>query len=94
MAKVWIDGRTHDVDGSRNLLDVCLSLGKNLPYFCWHPATGSVGACRQCAVKQYRDEKDTQGRLVMACMTQALEGSRISIEDGEARAFRKSVAEC
>jgi NADH-quinone oxidoreductase subunit G len=45
-------------------------------------------------VKQYRDENDKQGRLVMACMTQALEGSRISIEDGEARAFRKSVAEC
>jgi NADH-quinone oxidoreductase subunit G len=94
MAKIWVDGKTHDVDGSRNLLDVCLSLGKNLPYFCWHPATGSVGACRQCAVKQYRDENDKQGRLVMACMTQALEGSRISIEDGEARAFRKSVAEC
>ncbi|HET9886696.1 MAG TPA: NADH-quinone oxidoreductase subunit NuoG [bacterium] len=94
MAKIWVDGKTHDVDGSRNLLDVCLSLGKNLPYFCWHPATGSVGACRQCAVKQYRDENDKQGKLVMACMTQALEGSRISIEDGEARAFRKSVAEC
>ena len=35
------------------------------------PALGSVGACRQCAVKQYRDENDTRGRLVMACMTPA-----------------------
>jgi NADH-quinone oxidoreductase subunit G len=93
MAKVWIDGREHDVDASKNLLDVSLSLGKNLPYFCWHPALGSVGACRQCAVKQYRDENDKQGKLVMACMTQAVEGSRISIEDQDARDFRKSIAE-
>ncbi len=93
MAKIWIDGREHEVDASKNLLDACLSLGKNLPYFCWHPALGSVGACRQCAVKQYRDEKDTQGRLVMACMTQALDGTRISLDDGEARLFRKSIAE-
>lgn len=93
MAKVWIDGKQHEVDGEKNLLDVCLSLGKNLPYFCWHPALGSVGACRQCAVKQYRDENDTQGRLVMSCMTQALEGTRISLEDGDAKNFRKSVAE-
>lgn len=93
MAKIWVDGREHEVDGAKNLLDVCLTLGKNLPYFCWHPATGSVGACRQCAVKQYRDESDTQGRLVMACMTQALEGTRISLEDADARLFRKSIAE-
>ena len=54
-----------------NLLHACLSLGLNLPYFCWHPAMGSVGACRQCAVKQFRDEKDTHGKIVMACMTPA-----------------------
>ena len=27
--------------------------GFDLPYFCWHPALGSVGACRQCAVTQF-----------------------------------------
>jgi NADH dehydrogenase/NADH:ubiquinone oxidoreductase subunit G len=26
-----------------NLLQACLSLGLDVPYFCWHPALGSVG---------------------------------------------------
>ena len=36
----------HEVEGSDNLLHACLSLGLNIPYFCWHPALGSVGAGR------------------------------------------------
>jgi len=92
-AKVWIDGRTFEVEPGRNLLHACLSLGLDLPYFCWHPALGSVGACRQCAVKQYRDENDTRGRLVMACMTGADDGVRISIDDREAKEFRTEVIE-
>lgn len=75
------------------MLHACLSLGFNLPYFCWHPAMGSVGACRQCAVKHFKDEKDTHGKLVMACMTPAVEGTRISIRDPEAVAFRAGIIE-
>jgi NADH-quinone oxidoreductase subunit G len=93
MAILHIDNRPYDVEPSHNLLHACLSLGLDLPYFCWHPALGSVGACRQCAVKQFRDEKDTRGRLVMACMTPATDGTRISIGDTEAQAFRASVIE-
>ena len=62
MAIIHIDGKDYEVNGSDNLLHACLSLGKDLPYFCWHPELGSVGACRQCAVKQYRDANDKQGR--------------------------------
>jgi len=63
------------------------------PYFCWHPALGSVGACRQCAVKQYQNADDTRGRLVMSCMTPASDGTYISIDDDEAKQFRASVVE-
>ena len=93
MARVWIDGQEHEADPSRNMLEVALRLRKDLPYFCWHPALGSVGACRQCAVKQFKDEKDTRGRIVMSCMTPATEGTRISIDDPEAAAFRASIIE-
>jgi NADH-quinone oxidoreductase subunit G len=93
MATIYIDNKSYEVDGTKNLLEVCLSLGLNLPYFCWHPALGSVGACRQCAVKQFRDEKDTRGRLVMSCMTPAAQGTRISVDDAEAKQFRESVIE-
>lgn len=93
MATIHIDDQSYEVDAGKNLLHVCLSLGLDLPYFCWHPALGSVGACRQCAVKQFRDAHDRQGRIVMACMTPAVDGARISIADPEARAFRESVIE-
>jgi NADH-quinone oxidoreductase subunit G len=93
MATIYIDGQSYDADEHQNLLHQCLSLGFDLPYFCWHPALGSVGSCRQCAVKQYKDESDKQGRLVMACMASASDGARISLKDPEAAAFRRSIIE-
>ena len=91
MATIYIDDRLRQVNPKQNLLHACLSLGFDLPYFCWHPALGSVGACRQCAVKQFRNEQDTAGKLVMACMTPAADGTRISIADPEAVVFRAAV---
>ncbi|HLJ17862.1 MAG TPA: 2Fe-2S iron-sulfur cluster-binding protein [Bryobacteraceae bacterium] len=92
-ATVSIDDRAYRMNAEENLLHQCLSLGFDLPYFCWHPALGSVGACRQCAVKQFKDEHDKQGRLVMASMTPASDGARISIHDPEAVAFRAGIIE-
>jgi NADH-quinone oxidoreductase subunit G len=93
MATVYIDNTPFETDSKDNLLHLCLSLGLNLPYFCWHPALGSVGACRQCAVKQFKDENDTEGRIVMACMTGIKDGTRIAIDDPDASAFRAHVIE-
>lgn len=93
MATIHVDGKDFEVDGADNLLQACLSLGLDIPYFCWHPALGSVGACRQCAVKQYNDENDTRGRIVMSCMTPATDNTWISIDDEESKAFRASVVE-
>ena len=58
MATIHVDGKEYEVNGADNLLEACLSLGLDIPYFCWHPALGSVGACRQCAVKQYQNADD------------------------------------
>lgn len=93
MATIIVDNRSYTVDDRQNLLAACLGHGLNLPYFCWHPAMGSVGACRQCAVKQFKDDRDQSGRLVMSCLTPAANGTRISIDDPEATAFRASVIE-
>ncbi|WP_140919332.1 NADH-quinone oxidoreductase subunit NuoG [Limnobaculum xujianqingii] len=93
MATIHVDGEEYEVDGAENLLQACLSLGLDIPYFCWHPALGSVGACRQCAVKQFQGPDDKRGRLVMSCMTPASDGSYIAIEDEEAKKFREAVVE-
>ena len=93
MAKIVVDGIEYEVNPDNNLLHECLSQGLDLPYFCWHPCMGSVGACRQCAVKQYRDADDEEGLLVMACMTPATDGSIISINNEIAKSMRARVIE-
>lgn len=93
MPVIFIDSKPYEVKAGRNLLEVCLSHGIDLPYFCWHPALGSVGACRQCAVQLYRDENDTKGKLVMSCMEPVKDGLRVSVEDPRSRGFREQVIE-
>ena len=34
MAAIYIDGKVYDVKPGKNLLETCLTLGFNLPYFC------------------------------------------------------------
>jgi len=101
MVNIEIDGKIYSVPEGDNLLQACLSLGLDLPYFCWHPAMGSVGACRQCALIQYEDNPNPEagdsheqrGRIVMGCMTPVSEGMRISINDHRAEGFRGQVIE-
>ena len=93
MPVIYVENKPYEVATGQNLLQACLGLGFNIPYFCWHPSLGSVGACRLCAVKQFKDENDIKGKIVMSCMTPANDGVRISISDPEAVKFRKAVLE-
>lgn len=88
---IFIDGTPYKVSADNNLLAGILSEKLNLPYFCWHPSMGSVGACRQCAVTQFQDENDTRGRLVMACTTPVTEGMRIGLNEEQSAKFREQV---
>ena len=88
---IYIDDVAHQVSSDNNLLAGVLSEKLNLPYFCWHPSMGSVGACRQCAVTQFQDKGDTHGRMVMSCMTQVTEGMRIGLKDKSSEKFREQV---
>ena len=93
MATIKIDGQDYAVEEGQNLLQACLGLGLDLPYFCWHPALGSVGACRQCALLQYQNADDSRGRLVMGCMTPVADGQILSIKAEYAVTFRAGVIE-
>lgn len=90
MAKIYINKKEYTVDNKKNLLETCLSLGFDIPYFCWHPELGSVGSCRQCAVMQYQKNNK---RLIMSCMTPSIDGMVISIDDTESKKFRKMIIE-
>lgn len=90
---IYVDGKKYFVNALDNLLQACLSSGLNIPYFCWHPILGSLGACRQCAVTQYDSLTDNHGKLVMSCMTPAKNGTVISINDSASKKFRSSIIE-
>lgn len=93
MAKVFIDGVEYDLKAGQNLLEAALGAGLDLPYFCWHPAMGSIGSCRQCAVVQYQNEDDKRGKIVMGCMTPVTDGARFSMHAENAAQFRESIIE-
>ena len=93
MVTILVDGKPYEVSTDQHLLTALLSLGFNIPYFCWHPALHSVGACRLCAVKAFRDERDSRGHIIMSCMTPVSDGLRISTSDPEVLEFRASVIE-
>ena len=84
MPTITIDDQAYEVKEGDNVLQACLGLGIDLPYFCWHPAMGSIGACRQCALVQFQNEEDSRGRIVMGCMTPVTEGARFSLAGDKA----------
>ncbi len=93
MAKLIIDGKEYEAKEGRNCLEAALDNGLDIPYFCYHAAMGSVGSCRLCAVKTYKDEDDKQGRIVMSCMEPVTDGKRLSINDPETDDFRRGIIE-
>jgi len=93
MIKIQIDGKYYDAEPTKNLLETCLSLGLDIPHFCYHGALGSVGACQLCAVKKFRNSDDLKGKIVMSCMEPLTEGLIISTEDNDIKEFRAGVIE-
>ena len=92
---VIIDGAEYQAEEGRNMLDVALALGFDLPFFCWHPVLGSIGACRQCAVRLYWTDREgnEKSEIAMACMTEAQEGTKIDVFDEDAIRFRAEMIE-
>ncbi|HET6527506.1 MAG TPA: molybdopterin-dependent oxidoreductase [Balneolaceae bacterium] len=60
MPEVFIDGKRYEFEGDHMALQFILDLGKEVPFFCYHPSMSIPGNCRQCMVKagQYMKNKD------------------------------------
>jgi len=90
MPKLVIDDREVEVAPGTKVIEAAEKLGIIIPRFCYHPALGSVGACRVCAVKFLQGPfKGVQ----MSCMVDAKDGMVVSTIDKEAVEFRKYVIE-
>jgi NADH-quinone oxidoreductase subunit G len=90
MPKLVIDDQKIEVAPGTKVIEAAEQLGIMIPRFCYHPALGSVGACRVCAVKLM--DGPLKG-IQMSCMVEAQDGMVVSTTDEEAVDFRKSVIE-
>ncbi|MBI5695163.1 MAG: NADH-quinone oxidoreductase subunit NuoG [Nitrospirae bacterium] len=90
MPKLIIDGIEIDVLEGTNVLEAAKKVGITIPHFCYHPALGSVGACRLCAMKFL--EGPVKG-VQVSCMIKAADGMVVSTTDGEAARLRRMVIE-
>ncbi|ABQ24542.1 NADH-quinone oxidoreductase subunit NuoG [Geotalea uraniireducens] len=90
MPKLTIDNITVEVPPGTNVLEAAKQVGIWIPHFCYHPALGSVGACRLCAMKFL--EGPVKG-VQMSCMIPAQDGMVVSTTDGEAARMRQMVIE-
>ena len=90
MPKLIIDEREIEVAAGTKVIEAAARIGIMIPRFCYHPALGSVGACRVCAVKVL--EGPVKG-IQMSCMLDAADGMKIATTDDEAIEFRRYVIE-
>ncbi len=90
MPKLKIDNLEIEVPKGTKVIEAADRLGIPIPRFCYHPALGSVGACRMCAVMF--GEGPVKG-IQMSCMIDAQEGMVVSTRHPEAVAFRRQVIE-
>ena len=90
MPKLTIDNIEVDVPSGTNVLEAARKIGVVIPHFCYHPALGSVGACRLCAMKFL--DGPVKG-IQMSCMVQAQDGMVVSTVDPEATRMRSLVIE-
>ena len=90
MPTLTIDNRTIKVPAGTKVIAAAEQLGIIIPRFCYHPALGSVGACRVCAVAFL--DGPVKG-IQMSCMVNAQDGMVVSTTDAEAVDFRRHVIE-
>ncbi len=60
MPQVIIDGQTYEFEGQHKLLQFIQDLGKEVPFFCYHPSMSIPANCRQCLVKVGQFVKDRE----------------------------------
>ena len=90
MPTLTIDNRRIEVPAGTKVIEAAERLGIMIPRFCFHPALGSVGACRVCAVAFL--EGPIKG-IQMSCMVNAMDAMVVSTTDPQAVDFRRHVIE-
>ena len=82
-----IDGIPVEIEGEKNILELCRKIGVKMPTFCYHSELSVYGACRMCMVE------NEWGGLDAACSTPPKAGASVKTNTERLRRYRKNILE-
>jgi len=91
MPEIFIDGQRYEYEGEHQVLQFIQDLGKEVPFFCYHPSMSIPANCRQCLVKAgsyVKDketgeyEKDESGDRVIRWFPKLQTSCQLKVSDG------------
>ena len=82
-----IDGIPVEINGEKNILELCQKIGVKMPTFCYHSDLSIYGACRMCMVE------NKWGGIEAACSTPPRAGMEIKTNTERLRRYRKNILE-
>ena len=93
MGTFYLDEQPIPFEDGQNVLEAARRAGVEIPHFCYHPALGSLGACRLCMVELQPSREGERPRAMASCTLAASEGMRVSLQAQHAVDARQSVIE-
>ena len=82
-----IDGIPVEIEGEKNILELCRKIGIKMPTFCYHSELSVYGACRMCMVE------NEWGGIDAACSTPPKAGASVKTNTERLRRYRKNILE-
>jgi NADH-quinone oxidoreductase subunit G len=88
MPKVVIDGENLEVAAGTTILQAALTVGREIPHYCYHAGLSIAGNCRMCLV-----EVEKAPKLVIGCYTPVAEGMVVHTESAKVKEARSAMME-
>ncbi len=88
MPKIVIDGQEIEVAPGTTVLQAALSVGREIPHYCYHPGLSIAGNCRMCLV-----EIEKAPKLVIACYQPVTDGMVVRTESDKVTKARMAMLE-
>ncbi|MCP3978170.1 MAG: molybdopterin-dependent oxidoreductase [bacterium] len=88
MPKVTIDGHEIEVPEGQTILQAAMSVGREIPHYCYHPGLSIAGNCRMCLV-----EVEKAPKLVIGCQTPVTDGMVVNTKNDRVKEAQTSVME-
>ena len=88
MPKLVIDGEALEVGAGTTILQAALTVGREIPHYCYHAGLSIAGNCRMCLV-----EVEKAPKLVIGCYTPVAEGMVVHTNSAKVKQARSAMME-